>query len=199
MINENGVSVEAVDPNEELTDDVFIDGSNDIDEDFEEFIADNSANLPRPIQKFHFNDLIFCLSERDFFRVINCTTIFEDEECNIVSRYEYTCQAANGGLFNALELDLFSVNETINNAIHLYFLQQLFNAQDRNVGGEFDVRIRASGSLNSKEVKISAEADVGNWDNRGTHKAPTLDRAVSVAIDRYWENKADEPKLLTVR
>ena len=63
--------------------------------------------------------------------------------------------------------------------------------------GEFDIHIRAQGSSGSREVKITYEADVGPWGERGTAKGGDLHSTFEVALQRAQQNIRMAPKALT--
>ena len=200
MINENGVTVGGVDLDDDLD---MIQADLDADGEFEEFITDTSVAFATQTTKqtFFFNDLIYAPHLDHFYRVMRCSPIYKDEEALVIDHFEYGCLGCLDGTTEVIlePHQMILMNKTVNEAVQLYFLRELQIAQDANVGGEFSCTVKAYGSMNSKEVKITAEASLGNWDNRGEHKSPELHRSVAYAIHRYWENKHDEPKLITVR
>lgn len=86
----------------------------------------------------------------------------------------------------------------IEDMMRTYYLQLFNEAKERNLTGEFSITFSATASLNSKEIMIQAEANIGDWRSSGKMKASSIRVAFDHAASRAAENHLHEVKLLTV-
>ena len=82
-------------------------------------------------------------------------------------------------------------------AIRGYFIALFNEAKERDCRGDFSVSISGTGHMNSKDIKIEAEARIGTWNNEGKMRATSLQTAFTFAAKRATENAHHEVQLLT--
>ena len=88
------------------------------------------------------------------------------------------------------------VPHNIDDLIAQHMLNLFNRYRDTDIPGTIELTIDATASSGARELAVEHKVSVGNWDQKGTFKSPSLKTSFEKAVERYREQCVYEIKAL---